>query len=1041
MASMASAGVLLHSAAQSPVPMSGTPTPSIHSPIPIPPGEADLEPVELEGSMFGELPGHYGSFGQSPAPPRPTSTVHASPATPQDHPPMPPASQAQSLVYHEDQYLQHVQYATAPQPATQPTQYSVPQPHHAQLPSPSPSQMTFQSQQSTNMGTQHQHQHQQNQYQQPSTHQYHPSISSSLYGAQPGQPATGMSQPHPQHHMQHHQSIHQNVAPTSQTPNPLFQAQAQQYTYANPGAQTLQQPVTVNPSTQSVIRPTTPGVHLQNGQLQQVQHPSLPAGHMATNGQVLMQQPTTAGGVAQSPHNVQHPQPHPAMAHTNHQGQHSQGSHIPLSVNQHGHPVHPTQHFHPTPGHIGNGHPTAPAMASIPQLQQHSMPQQVPQQMVHQQPIQTGKPPKKQKLPKLPKLPKPSKSSHRTSISGMSIASSVSSLSTTPDGGIVSPMSPPTYTPTPVIQQPQPQAHAQVPVQVVQQHPQQNMSGVAAKMSGIVYHWYCSKCEAGLSTKNVYFECLICSSADIHSKLCQACYLQGCASNSPPLSHDKTYYISNQDPTLTNDTSIPPQKWTIRRNQFGRIWYQSCTAPVKTHVRPMTAAIPNHSGWIEAKNPNGQIFWVSTVTGQTSGNRPTTGMPKGWREVRTPEGRPFYVNDALELATWVYPGHQPPHNLQTGQHADANVANAMHAQVQVQVQSGNATAPQLVHAPQPLKVGPVNGAVTIHNTVTRPPVAGSVQVTATVMKPQKKKKDKTDSEAKAELKKAGKQAGLAMASGAITGTLKGMGVDSKFAKGISQGVVGMGRAGVRVAKQHMDQQHHQYHQHHHQQPTADDTSSDSDDSSDDGQVIFTPDSPPQGLAAQQVQGQYFVDMSGQGQQQPQSLNQQFQTLQISSDPNASGNAQQTTDNANISIQGDVTLGAAFAGPVDPLSLTQDNTYIVDNSTSIQIDQSQYVDMSSVQVDSSQFNGIASGPVPTDLSGFTTVDASSMSVVDASGSVADGSVSVDAYQAYATQVDVGESNSQGLIDGDVEVDEVDVDVDVDVDCYDSSAGLF
>lgn len=694
----------------------------------------------------------------------------------------------------------------------------------------------------------------------------------------------------------------------------------------------------------------------------------------------------------------------------------------------------------------------------------------------------------------------------------MSVGSSISSVST--DVGVATqPISPPTY--HQVTHQQHPQVQVQMQAQPILQQPPQYISTTVGQT--VSYPWKCSSCGVGLSPKNIYYECLVCSSADLASKLCQTCFLHGANNNSLALGHHVTFYICNQDAVVT-DTSIPPQKWTVKQNQFGRRWYQSCLQPVKTHIRPMTAAIPNHSGWIEAKTKQGnevKVFWVNAVTGETTWQRPPSGMPKGWREVRTPEGKPFYVHDALELATWVYPGHQP---LQTPQQTPTEQVPSPQAQVTVQAQISRPpttrppTSPQIIHAPQPVRI-PLNGTPPVQSPPLPVSVQGQIQVNvggsvsppappqpaapmpipqqtpqpvviqAQVIPPTVVQQQQLQQKAaNKELKKAGKQLGVAAAGGVMSAGLQFLGVAPKQAGAIATGMVNIGKAGVNARRASKPQVQQQSPTEQVIRPTLQGTYS-SSNGSDNG-VLLTPQSPP-GVTVgiqQQLQGQYFVDAQGRPvQYQPihsppptqvtnvQNIQQiqQIQQVQQVQDYGQQGGGTSLDVNIGGLQIGDSGQAAAYGTSSDVVVDNSSNTVVVDNSSAVAVDPmvaqdtvvnnyvvdntyvsqtdivsspnslyaapqdpsivavdtSSYVDVTNTQsnfvvADTTGFASTATGPVPTDLGGYY----SSVDVTDTSVATS----SVDANYAYNAMAQQGQEASLGLIDGttyeDVTVDD-------------------
>lgn len=123
----------------------------------------------------------------------------------------------------------------------------------------------------------------------------------------------------------------------------------------------------------------------------------------------------------------------------------------------------------------------------------------------------------------------------------------------------------------------------------------------------------------------------------------------------------------------------------------------------------------------------------------------------------------------------------------------------------------------------------------------------------------------------------------------------------------------------------------------------------------------------------------------------------------------------------------VIVDATYIGP-DGSVYMMDETLVVDQSTG-QIEEVSYEEISVVPtapvqymgestsqltMDSTQFVSVATGPVPTDLNAFTSVDSSYD--VNGAATVSGATTDINAYQAYAAQAEAGQENSLGLIDG-------------------------
>jgi hypothetical protein len=164
----------------------------------------------------------------------------------------------------------------------------------------------------------------------------------------------------------------------------------------------------------------------------------------------------------------------------------------------------------------------------------------------------------------------------------------------------------------------------------------------------------------GLAIPQTYatIRCLICSSANqpnIITSLCFQCYAAGATRSGH--NHDISFYACDSDAIL-QDTKIPQEIWTMRRNSSKRMWYEHRASGYKTWLTPMTAVCGLPPGWEQRRDPEGNTYFENKTTGEMS-RTPPGSLPPGWTEAKDPDGKLFFVHHEFQLASWVRPGQQP----------------------------------------------------------------------------------------------------------------------------------------------------------------------------------------------------------------------------------------------------------------------------------------------------------------------------------------------------------------------------------------------
>ena len=80
------------------------------------------------------------------------------------------------------------------------------------------------------------------------------------------------------------------------------------------------------------------------------------------------------------------------------------------------------------------------------------------------------------------------------------------------------------------------------------------------------------------------------------------------------------------------------------------------------------------SGWNQAKDPQGRVYYFNRSSGETTYERPAkpdkpkkeekapkggAGLPEGWAEAAAPDGSPYYYNSATGETTYTRPMAAP----------------------------------------------------------------------------------------------------------------------------------------------------------------------------------------------------------------------------------------------------------------------------------------------------------------------------------------------------------------------------------------------